>query len=71
MYVAYRLPDGWPDQAETWWQGRGHAGNILLKEYFGSVNVDQGQVGGPQVPLLGLGDDRDPRLGMMGLVYRK
>ena len=45
--------------------------NVLAKEFFGSVEVDRGQVSGPQVPLLGLGDDRDPRLGMMGLVYRK
>ena len=26
--------------------------NVLAKEFFGSVEVDQGQVSGPQVPLL-------------------
>ena len=31
--------------------------NVLAKEYFGSVNIHQGQVGGPQVPLLGRGDE--------------
>ena len=31
--------------------------NVLTKEFFGSVNVDRGQVPGPQVPLLGRGDD--------------
>ena len=30
--------------------------NVLAEEYFGSVEVDRGQVGGPQVPLLGTGD---------------
>ena len=30
--------------------------NVLAKEFFGSVNI-QGQVGGPQVPLLGHGND--------------
>ena len=29
--------------------------NVLAKEFFGSVH--QGQVGGPQVPLLGHGDE--------------
>ena len=33
--------------------------NVLAKEYFGSVKVDWGQVGGPQVPLLGRGDDKE------------
>ena len=33
--------------------------NVLAKEFFGSVNVDWGQVGGPQVPLLGRGDDKE------------
>ena len=33
--------------------------NILPKEFFGSVNVDRGQVGGPQVPFLGHGDDKE------------
>ena len=37
----------------------GIAENVLAKEFFGSVNVDQGQVGGPQVPLLGRGDDKE------------
>ena len=31
--------------------------NVLAKEFFGSVNIHQGQVGGPQVPLLGHGDE--------------
>ena len=30
--------------------------NLLTKELFGSVNFDLGQVGWPQVPLLGHGD---------------
>ena len=33
--------------------------NILAKEFFGSDEVDRGQVGGPQVPLLGRGDDKE------------
>ena len=33
--------------------------NVLAKQFFGSVEVDQGQVGGPQVPLLGRGDDKE------------
>ena len=37
----------------------GIAENVLAKEFLGSVNVDQGQVGGPQVPLLGRGDDKE------------
>ena len=45
--------------------------NFLEKECFGPVEVDRGQVSGPQVPLLGHGDDRDPKLGMMGLVDMK
>ena len=32
--------------------------NVLAKEFFGSVNIHQDQVGGPQVPLLGRGDDK-------------
>ena len=32
--------------------------NVLAKEFFGSVNVDRGQVCGPQVPLPGRGDDK-------------
>ena len=32
--------------------------NVLAKEFFGSVKVDRGQVSGPQVPLLGRGDDK-------------
>ena len=30
--------------------------NVLAKEFFGSVEVDRGQVSGPQVPLLCHGD---------------
>ena len=33
--------------------------NVLAKEFFGSVEVDRGQVRGPQVPLLGRGDDKE------------
>ena len=29
----------------------------LAKEFFGSVNIHRGQVGGPQVPLLEHGDE--------------
>ena len=29
--------------------------NVLVKKFFGSVNMHQDQVGGPQVPLLGHG----------------
>ena len=32
--------------------------NDLAKKFFGSVEVDRGQVGGPQLPLLGHGDDK-------------
>ena len=31
--------------------------NVLAKEFFGSVNIHRGQVGGPQVPLLGHWDE--------------
>ena len=31
--------------------------NVLAKEFFGSVNIHRGKVGGPQVPLLGRGDE--------------
>ena len=31
--------------------------NVLAKKFFGSDNVERGQVGGPQVPLLGHGDE--------------
>ena len=37
----------------------GIAENVLAKEFFGSVEVDQVQVSGPQVPLLGRGDDKE------------
>ena len=33
--------------------------NVLAKEFFGSAEVDWGQVSGPQVPLLGRGDDKE------------
>ena len=33
--------------------------NVLAKEFFGSVKVDRGQVSGPEVPLLGRGDDKE------------
>ena len=31
--------------------------NVLAKKFFGSVEVDRGLVGGPQVPLLHHGND--------------
>ena len=31
--------------------------NVLAKEFFGSDEVNRGQVGGPQVPLLGHGNE--------------
>ena len=37
----------------------GIAENVLAKKFFGSAEVDQGQVSGPQVPLLGHGDDKE------------
>ena len=37
----------------------GIAENVLAKKFFGSVEVDRGQVSGPQVPLLGRGDDKE------------
>ena len=40
--------------------------NVLAKEFLGSVNVHQGQVGGPQVLLLAHGDEIDPNLGILG-----
>ena len=33
--------------------------NVLTKEFFGSTEIDRGRVGGPQVPLLGRGDDKE------------
>ena len=33
--------------------------NVLAKEFFGSVEVDRGQVSGPLVPLLGHGDEKE------------
>ena len=33
--------------------------NDLAKKFFGSVDLDRGQFGGPQVPLLGHGDDKE------------
>ena len=35
------------------------AENVLTKEFFGSVEVDRGQFGGLQVPLLGHEDDKE------------
>ena len=40
--------------------------NDLAKEFFGSVEVDQGQVSGPQAPLLGRGDDKETQIGYDG-----
>ena len=37
----------------------GIAENVLAKKFFGSVEVGRGQVSGPQVPLLGHGDDKE------------
>ena len=36
--------------------------NVLAKEFFGSVEVDRGQVGGPQRPLLGHGTAKMPQI---------
>ena len=37
--------------------------NVLAEEFFGSIEVDRGQVGGPQVPLLGHGNElKSPNL---------
>ena len=45
--------------------------NVLAKEFFGSVNIHQGQVSGPQVPLLSHGDEIETQdwacKGMQGL----
>ena len=38
---------------------KGMQENVLAKEFFGSVEVDRGQVSGPQVPLPGHGDDKE------------
>ena len=38
---------------------KGMGENDLAKEFFGSVEVDWAQVSGPQVPLLGRGDDKE------------
>ena len=38
---------------------KGMQENVLAKEFFGSIEVDGGQVSGPQVPLLGHGDDKE------------
>ena len=45
----------------------GIAENVLAKEFFGSVNVDRGQVCGPQVPLLGVGLTKGPQIGHDGV----
>jgi len=33
--------------------------NDLAKEFFGSAKVDRGQVSGPQVPIIGRGEDKE------------
>ena len=33
-YVAYRLRDGWTDQAETWWDDQGHPRECPRKGIF-------------------------------------
>ena len=38
---------------------KGMHGNVTKKKFFGSVDVDRGQVSGPQLPLLGRGDDKE------------
>ena len=38
---------------------KGMQENVLAKKFFGSVKVDQGQVSGPQVPLLGHVSDKE------------
>ena len=43
---------------------KGMRENVLAKKLFGSVEVDRGEVGGPQVPLLGhVGMTRRPQIG--------
>lgn len=41
------------------WDGLGHAGKCPSEGNFWSVNIDQGQVGMPQMPLLGHGNDKE------------
>ena len=36
--------------------------NVLTKNFFWSVNIDRDQVGGPQVPLVGRGDDKETQI---------
>ena len=38
---------------------KGMGENVLVKEFSRSVDVDRGQVGAPQVPLLHCGDDKE------------
>ena len=38
---------------------KGMGENVLAKEFFGSVEVDRGQVSGQQVPLLSRGDEKE------------
>ena len=59
MLVTYRLTDGWTDGLKLGGMVEGMGENVLAKEFFGSVEVDRGQVSGPQVPLLGHGDDKE------------
>ena len=42
--------------------------NVLAKEFFGSVEVDRGQVGGPQVPLLCVGMTERPQIGHVAII---
>ena len=49
----------WPKKLKLGEMVKGMWENVLAKEFFGSVEVDRGQVGWPQVPLLGRGDDKE------------
>ena len=40
-------------------EGEGMQENVLAKKFFGSVEVDRGQVGGLQMPLLGHENDKE------------
>ena len=56
--MVNRLRDGWTNRAETWWEGQGHVSEGPRKGIFWIFVVGQDQVGGPQVPLLGRGDNK-------------
>ena len=51
----------WPNKLKLGEMVKGMWENVLAKECLGSVNIHQDQVGGPQVPLLGHGDEIESR----------